>query len=121
MVESCQKASDASGEADSQQECPYKQSRCPRNAPNISNDTKTQTLQQMTSGGVNSFARFSGYRTKCYTRFSPSLAHSCLLLGYADRFLVLLHAFDIFFYLDAAWLNEGRCPGGRPSVSENQR
>ena len=24
-----------------------------------------------------------------------------------------------FFYLDAAWLNEGRCPGGRPSVSEN--
>ena len=22
-------------------------------------------------------------------------------------------------YLDAAWLNEGRCPGGRPSVSEN--
>jgi len=21
--------------------------------------------------------------------------------------------------LDAAWLNEGRCPGGRPSVSEN--
>jgi len=27
--------------------------------------------------------------------------------------------FEIFFYLDAAWLNEGRCPGGRPSVSEN--
>ena len=26
---------------------------------------------------------------------------------------------DDFFYLDAAWLNEGRCPGGRPSVSEN--
>jgi len=25
----------------------------------------------------------------------------------------------LFFYLDAAWLNEGRCPGGRPSVSEN--
>ena len=25
----------------------------------------------------------------------------------------------VFFYLDAAWLNEGRCPGGRPSVSEN--
>ena len=24
-----------------------------------------------------------------------------------------------FFYLDAAWLNEGRCPGGRPSVSKN--
>ena len=24
-----------------------------------------------------------------------------------------------FFFLDAAWLNEGRCPGGRPSVSEN--
>ena len=24
-----------------------------------------------------------------------------------------------FFNLDAAWLNEGRCPGGRPSVSEN--
>ena len=24
-----------------------------------------------------------------------------------------------FFCLDAAWLNEGRCPGGRPSVSEN--
>ena len=24
-----------------------------------------------------------------------------------------------FVYLDAAWLNEGRCPGGRPSVSEN--
>ena len=23
----------------------------------------------------------------------------------------------IFFWLDAAWLNEGRCPGGRPSVS----
>ena len=22
-----------------------------------------------------------------------------------------------FFCLDAAWLNEGRCPGGRPSVS----
>ena len=24
-----------------------------------------------------------------------------------------------FFYLDAAWLNEGRCPGGRLSVSKN--
>ena len=24
-----------------------------------------------------------------------------------------------FFCLNAAWLNEGRCPGGRPSVSEN--
>ena len=24
------------------------------------------------------------------------------------------------FYLDAAWLNEGRCPGGRPSVSEHK-
>ena len=24
-----------------------------------------------------------------------------------------------FFFLDAAWLNEGRCPGGRPSVSKN--
>ncbi len=24
---------------------------------------------------------------------------------------------DCFFGLDAAWLNEGRCPGGRPSVS----
>ena len=23
----------------------------------------------------------------------------------------------VFFYLDAAWLNEGRCPGGRSSVS----
>ena len=23
----------------------------------------------------------------------------------------------LFFLLDAAWLNEGRCPGGRPSVS----
>ena len=23
------------------------------------------------------------------------------------------------FYLDAAWLNEGRCPGGRSSVSKN--
>ena len=27
--------------------------------------------------------------------------------------------FYSFFCLDAAWLNEGRCPGGRPSVSEN--
>ena len=27
---------------------------------------------------------------------------------------------DVFFFnLDAAWLNEGRCPGGRPSVSKN--
>ena len=26
----------------------------------------------------------------------------------------------VFFCLDAAWLNEGRCPGGRPSVSENK-
>ena len=26
---------------------------------------------------------------------------------------------DIFFYLDAAWLNESRRPGGRPSVSAN--
>ena len=25
--------------------------------------------------------------------------------------------FEPFFCLDAAWLNEGRCPGGRPSVS----
>ena len=25
--------------------------------------------------------------------------------------------FQVFFFLDAAWLNEGRCPGGRPSVS----
>ena len=24
-----------------------------------------------------------------------------------------------FFCLMAAWLNEGRCPGGRPSVSTN--
>ena len=24
-----------------------------------------------------------------------------------------------FFCLNAAWLNEGRCPGGPPSVSEN--
>ena len=24
-----------------------------------------------------------------------------------------------FFFLDAAWLNEGRCPGGRPSVSKH--
>ena len=23
----------------------------------------------------------------------------------------------LFFWLDAAWLNEVRCPGGRPSVS----
>ena len=28
-------------------------------------------------------------------------------------------SFSFFFYLDAAWLNESRCPGGRPSVSEN--
>ena len=27
--------------------------------------------------------------------------------------------FEVFFCLDAAWLNEGRCRGGRPSVSEN--
>ena len=26
----------------------------------------------------------------------------------------------LFFYLDAAWLNKGRCPGGRPSVSEHK-
>ena len=26
---------------------------------------------------------------------------------------------ETVFGLDAAWLNEGRCPGGRPSVSEN--
>ena len=26
----------------------------------------------------------------------------------------------VFFCLDAAWLNEGRCPGGRPSVSETK-
>ena len=26
---------------------------------------------------------------------------------------------QLFFYLDAAWLNESRCPGGRPSVSED--
>ena len=26
-------------------------------------------------------------------------------------------SFHLFFCLDAAWLNEGRCPGGRPSVS----
>ena len=25
----------------------------------------------------------------------------------------------LFFFLMAAWLNEGRCPGGRPSVSTN--
>ena len=25
-----------------------------------------------------------------------------------------------FFYLDAAWLNEGRCPGGRSSVSKHK-
>ena len=25
-----------------------------------------------------------------------------------------------FFFLNAAWLNEGRCPGGRPSVSVNK-
>ena len=25
-----------------------------------------------------------------------------------------------FFCLNAAWLNEGRCPGGRPSVSVNK-
>ena len=29
-------------------------------------------------------------------------------------------ALPVFFCLNAAWLNEGRCPGGRPSVSENE-
>ena len=29
------------------------------------------------------------------------------------------HLEGIFFFLDAAWLNEGRCPGGRPSVSKH--
>ena len=32
------------------------------------------------------------------------------------RFLVIER---FFFGLMAAWLNEGRCPGGRPSVSTN--
>ena len=27
---------------------------------------------------------------------------------------------EVVFYLDAAWLNEGRCPGGRPSVSKTK-
>ena len=31
----------------------------------------------------------------------------------------LLSEGTFFFCLDAAWLNEGRCPGGRPSVSYN--
>ena len=34
--------------------------------------------------------------------------------GHVTRYDVM-----IFFCLDAAWLNEGRCPGGRPSVSYN--
>ena len=28
--------------------------------------------------------------------------------------------YEEIFFLDAAWLNEGRCPGGRPSVSEHK-
>ena len=28
---------------------------------------------------------------------------------------------DFFFFLDAAWLNEGRCPGGRPSCQRKLR
>ena len=58
------------------------------------------------------------------TSFSPCLWDSELQLlsrllwtaGQAHPVSSLL--FLLFFGLDAAWLNEGRCPGGRPSVKK---
>ena len=32
---------------------------------------------------------------------------------------LMLSGYPASSFLDAAWLNESRCPGGRPSVSEN--
>ena len=36
-----------------------------------------------------------------------------------DFFGFFFGFFFDFFFLMAAWLNESRCPGGRPSVSTN--
>ena len=56
-----------------------------------------------------------------YLQRSPSLtswARACFEQGALASIVYLP---GVFFYLDAAWLNGSRCPGGRPSVSRNYR
>ena len=81
------------------------------NAPLVTSLGLTSSSSQVdlrVNCGMTRKAKTNEQRSKCgkssYVLFTPIRSNLWLLT---------------FFCLMAAWLNEGRCPGGRPSVSTN--